>query len=99
MKILNTVDSRIVAIIVESEEKSPMVMIPPDKDACEESVELEFEEFIGVVPFIYRAKFSLIKWLQLTEQMYQGLKQQAGWKEHEAKQILPRGWCNGDMQG
>lgn len=91
MRALKNVNSRTVAIIVEGEEKSPMVMIPPDKDAGEESVELEFKKFIGVVPLTYRFRFSLIEWLKLTEQMCQRLRE-TGWGAEEAEQILPRGW-------
>jgi len=98
MEIIKAGDSeRISAIRVGPEDDSTMVFIPPDQDPEAETVELTLR-YIGARVPIATKRFSIEGWLQLLEEMYYGLIQ-IGWQPEKAKQILPRGGCDGNIPG
>jgi len=65
------------------DESNLNVVIPPDKDPDEKLVTL----IIGENCY----KISCREWVGLNEQMYCGLKEEAGWINEEARQFLPIG--------
>jgi len=72
------------------DESNFRVVIPPDKDKDEKLVELEINDPVGITPRIYRFRVSFQEWVNLNEQMYQGLRK-AGWVPQDARQVLPIG--------
>ncbi len=65
------------------EEGEFKVVIPPDKDKDEKSVELNFPQGVKI-------KVSFQDWMDLNEQMYRNLRK-SGWLRQDARQVLPTG--------
>jgi thymidylate synthase (FAD) len=65
------------------DEKDFRVVIPPDKDADEKLVELNLPDGIQL-------KVSFQEWMDLSEQMYRGLRK-VNWFPQDARQVLPTG--------
>ncbi|MCX6759507.1 MAG: FAD-dependent thymidylate synthase [Candidatus Nealsonbacteria bacterium] len=78
---------RIAAFTQEStryvDESNFRVVVPPDKDPDEKIVELDFPDGTKI-------KISFREWMELNEQMYQGLRK-ANWVAQDARQVLPIG--------
>ena len=87
MKVLREKDSnKIFAITLDDDS---IIIIPPGQDPEEESIEITLDRTETGVR-ISGFRISLIKWLELTEQVRQELIK-AGWKSITISQVLPRG--------
>ncbi len=65
------------------DESNFLVVIPPNKNANEKLVEL-------ILPNGMKTKVSFQEWMNLNEQMYQGLRK-SNWLPQDARQVLPIG--------